>query len=118
MPIGDPTYSDDESDLSDYAGIDDEIGFDFNFRMPIDGLTASVGAPPDARTQAGALRNDVADESAERGVSPHEPQHRNKKSTQQAKLTAPAPPPPPNSRPSPSFYEPRTKPSSRRRTHL
>ena len=46
MPIGDPTYSDDESDLSDYAGIDDEIGFDFNFRMPIDGLTASVGAPP------------------------------------------------------------------------
>ena len=66
MPIGDPTYSDDESDLSDYAGPDDEIGFDFNFRTPIDGLTASVGAPPDARTQAGALRGDVADESAER----------------------------------------------------
>ena len=66
MPIGDPAYSDDESDLSDYAGIDDEIGFDFNFRTPIDGLTASVGAPPDARIGAGALRGDVADESAER----------------------------------------------------
>ena len=44
MPIGDPVYSDEESDLSDYAGPDDDLGFDFNFRTPIGGLTVAV--PP------------------------------------------------------------------------
>ena len=70
MPIGDPVYSDEESDLSDYAGPDDDLGFDFNFRTPIGGLTVAV--PPDARGGDGALllRGDVADESAERAKPP------------------------------------------------
>ena len=70
MPIGDPVYSDEESDLSDYAGPDEDLGFDFNFRTPIGGLTASV--PPDARGGDCALllRGDIADESAERAKPP------------------------------------------------
>lgn len=70
MPIGDPVYSDEESDLSDYAGPDDDLGFDFNFRTPIGGLTVAV--PPDARggERARLLRGDVADESAERAKPP------------------------------------------------
>ena len=70
MPIGDPVYSDEESDLSDYAGPDEDLGFDFNFRTPIGGLTAAV--PPDARGGdcAPLLRGDVADESAERAKPP------------------------------------------------